>query len=125
MANNHETVDPDFIKRQKRRLLGIRAELIAAVRSNTLEEQGLSSPDREAVEAEEDAQKLALLELEGQLTARDTIRLQRINRALQKIEEGSYGLSDESGARIPRERLEVVPEAIFTVKEEELNNRGR
>ena len=39
-------------------------------------------------------------------------RLGDVERALQKIEEGTYGLSDESGEPIPRGRLEAVPEAI-------------
>jgi DnaK suppressor protein len=36
---------------------------------------------------------------------------------LQKIEDGTYGLSDTSGEPIPRERLEAMPEAIHTVSE--------
>jgi DnaK suppressor protein len=38
---------------------------------------------------------------------------------LKKIEEGTYGLSDISGQQIPRERLEVIPEALYTLSEEE------
>src|SRR3712207_6898461 len=46
-------------------------------------------------------------------------RLRYVERALQKIEEGTYGLSDDSGQPIPRGRLEAVPEAIRTVEEQE------
>jgi DnaK suppressor protein len=46
-------------------------------------------------------------------------RLERVNRALKKIEEGTYGLSDRSGKPIPRERLEAVPEALYTLSEEQ------
>jgi DnaK suppressor protein len=45
-------------------------------------------------------------------------RLENIERALQKIDEGTYGLSDESGEPIPKGRLEAVPEAIRTVDEQ-------
>lgn len=48
----------------------------------------------------------------------DARRLRNIDRALQKIEQGTYGLSDASGKPIPRERLEATPEAILTVQEE-------
>lgn len=48
--------------------------------------------------------------------ARDILR--RIERALQKMEEGTYGLSDRSGKPIPRERLEVMPYAVLTVDEQ-------
>ena len=39
-------------------------------------------------------------------------RLREVDRALQKVEEGTYGLSDDSGETIPRGRLEAVPEAL-------------
>jgi DnaK suppressor protein len=41
-----------------------------------------------------------------------------VKRALQKIEEGTYGLSDLSGAPIPAARLQAIPEALLTVEEE-------
>jgi DnaK suppressor protein len=41
------------------------------------------------------------------------------SRALQKIDESTYGLSDLSGEPIPKARLEIVPEAFLTVQEEE------
>ena len=53
-----------------------------------------------------------MLELEGNLVARDIARLERVNRALEKIKEGTYGLSDVSGQPIPRERLEAIPETF-------------
>lgn len=46
-------------------------------------------------------------------------RLRSVGRALQKISEGTYGLSDASGKPISKQRLERVPEAIYTVEEEE------
>jgi DnaK suppressor protein len=39
-----------------------------------------------------------------------------VQRALQKIEEGTYGLCDATGEPILRERLEAVPEAIYTLE---------
>ncbi len=48
-----------------------------------------------------------------------------MDRALKKIEEGTYGSSDVSGHLIPRERLEAVPEAICTLAEEKAQEEGR
>jgi|GEM_PF-679322 DnaK suppressor protein len=48
--------------------------------------------------------------------ARDILR--RIERALQKLDEGTYGLSDRSGKPIPVERLEAIPYAVLTVEEQ-------
>jgi DnaK suppressor protein len=74
---------------------------------------------------EDDAQKLTTLELQGNLAAVDNVRLRNIARALQKIADGTYGLSDGSGAPIPVERLEASPEAVYTVKEQESRDSAR
>jgi len=52
-------------------------------------------------------------------------RIGDIERALQKIAEGTYGLSDESGVPIPKARLDAMPEAILTVEEQEKREAGR
>jgi len=41
----------------------------------------------------------------------------------RKIEDGTYGLSEESSEIIGRERLEAKPEAIYTVEEERRRER--
>lgn len=45
--------------------------------------------------------------------------LEQCERALKKIEEGTYGYSDESGQFIGEERLDAVPYANLTVAEQE------
>lgn len=45
--------------------------------------------------------------------------LEQCRHALQKIEEGTYGYSDESGDFIGEERLDAVPYAALTVDEQE------
>jgi RNA polymerase-binding protein DksA len=47
---------------------------------------------------------------------RDT--LEKIDRALERIEEGTYGISEVSGKPIPIERLEAVPYATTLVDEQ-------
>jgi DnaK suppressor protein len=44
-------------------------------------------------------------------------RLAAIDRALQRLDDGSYGRSVRSGAPIPDERLEADPAAELTVEE--------
>ena len=41
-----------------------------------------------------------------------------VEQALQRLEEGRYGYSVESGEEIPADRLEAMPEAIRTVEEQ-------
>jgi DnaK suppressor protein len=54
---------------------------------------------------------------------RSVERRARIERALAKIEAGTYGFSDVSGERIPKERLNAVPEATNTLREQEASER--
>ena len=51
--------------------------------------------------------------------------LRAVERAEARLEAGTYGLSVESGARIPDERLEVRPTAERTVEEEAALEHGR
>ena len=48
----------------------------------------------------------------------DSELLGRIDHALERVGEGSYGVSEVSGARIPVERLEAVPWATTLANEE-------
>ena len=49
-------------------------------------------------------------ELESSLVA--------VNHALQRMDDGTYGLSEESGQPIPYERLEALPMATRTTDEQ-------
>jgi DnaK suppressor protein len=109
----------EFIDRQRERLMKLFDQLSATVQADQTEEtETKNQSSGESREAEDDAQRLTLLEIDGSLVSRDLDRLARIKRALKKIEDGTYGASDESGDPIPRDRLEAMPEAIFTLEEE-------
>jgi DnaK suppressor protein len=118
--------DAAFIEQQRRYLVKLRAVLRAAARNQEDEEADIKRESADHPrEYEDDAQKLANLELAGNLVVRDIGRLDRVERALRKVEEGTYGLSDLSGKAIARERLEAIPEAICTLDEEgELERSG-
>jgi DnaK suppressor protein len=45
--------------------------------------------------------------------------LRQIDRALEKIDEGTYGVCDVSGDEIPLKRLDAIPYATMTVKAQE------
>jgi DnaK suppressor protein len=111
--------DKAFIGRQRERLTRLLNQLSTTAVADQTEEAGIQNDSSgNAREAEDDAQRLTLLEIDGSLVSRDLDRLARIKRALEKIDDGTYGASDESGETILRDRLEAVPEAIFTVEEE-------
>ena len=118
MIGKLSTLDAAFIDKQGQRLRKAREDLLAATQAGEGEESGIhAQSEGEARESEDDAQKLAMLELDGTAVARNVQRLTVIERALQKIAEGTYGLSDESGAPISLDRLEAIPEALYTLEE--------
>lgn len=43
-------------------------------------------------------------------------RLRNIDLALEKLKKGNYGKCEKCGKNIPKERLEIVPEARFCLK---------
>jgi DnaK suppressor protein len=117
----NKELDQEFIARQKQRLQDLKAEL-QRVRD------GLQEDGRFRAEEEEDftqhdsgdmSQSLFTREVDATVERRVERRLEDVERALQKMEEGTYGLSDESGEPIPRGRLEAVPEATRTVEEQQ------
>lgn len=114
-------LDAAFVEKQRQQLLRLRATLVAASRATETEEVEIRTQRTgDAMELEDDAQGLDALERSANLAVRDLDRLERVNRALKKIEEGTYGLSDRSGEPIPRGRLEALPDALYTLSEEQL-----
>lgn len=63
-------------------------------------------------------------ELEQGLAEELRERLAAIERAERRLEEGTYGLSVESGQPIPDARLEAIPWAERTVEEQARYDRG-
>ena len=126
MKNVAAGIDAAFVEKQRQYLMRLRADLTAAAAASESDEAEVKSQRVDnAVELEEDAQALDALERDGNLVARDVARLERVDRALEKIAQGTYGLSDKSGEPITRERLQAVPEALYTLSEEQMLERHR
>jgi DnaK suppressor protein len=126
MATNTE-LDENFIAKQKERLQSLREELLRIMR--TAEEDERTRTEQDADFTEHDAgdmsREIFNREMDATIAEQVEQRLEIVNRALQKVEESTYGLSDISGEPIPRGRLEAVPEAIRTVEEQQRFEQGR
>ncbi len=104
----------------------LRAELCSELNAAEADETVINrDSSQQAREYEDDGQRLDTLEREGHLANRALGRLTGVDRALEKIAEGTYGLSDLTGQPISVERLEVLPDAICTSSEEEAAERRR
>jgi DnaK suppressor protein len=125
MSDQRGTLSQDFLEQQRERLDALRRTLLGG-------EEGTIATGRvdqeqhgdEAEEFEDAAQAMAQQEINQNLRNVNDLRISDIDRALQKIADGTYGLSDLSGDPIPVERLKAVPEAILTVAEQEKRDSG-
>ena len=126
MAAEQSHLSPEFIAQQRKRLEDLRKQVLGGeLNVNARKRAFTEEHGDEAEEFEDSAQDLAQEEVRQAQHDVDEHRVADIERALQKIDEGSYGLSDESGDPIPKARLEASPEAVLTVQEEEGRERGR
>ena len=115
-----QELDQQFVESQRERLVGLRDELVRI-------REGMADDERDLGEAEGDttldsgdlSQDMFTREMDASIGEQVGRRLGEVDRALQKIEEGTYGLSDDSGEAIPRGRLEAVPEALRTIEEQQ------
>ncbi|MGA3247909.1 MAG: TraR/DksA family transcriptional regulator [Paraburkholderia sp.] len=119
MSGPKVTLSEEFIAQQRTRLVALRGELLGG-EENTIASERSDEQEHgdEAEEFEDEAQGMAQNEVNQALHDVNDRRIHDIERALQKIADGTYGFSDASGDPIPKARLEATPEAIFTVEEQ-------
>lgn len=126
MAEQQGELSEGFIAQQRERLEALRRELLGGEENTLADEQATQEQHGdEAEEYEDEAQSMAQKEVNQALRDVNDHRIADIERALQKIKEGTYGFSDGSGVPIPKARLEVTPEAIFTVEEQSRRETGK
>jgi len=120
-------LDKEFVERQRGRLEELRAELVRMVEGLEEDQQFRAEEEEDFTEHDSGDMSQSLFTREMDATVEQTMekRLQSVDRALQKIEEGTYGICDDTGEPIPRGRLEAMPEAIYTVEAQQRRERER
>ena len=112
------------IARFKKRLEDLKQQLILHVRGASEEvkvsDESKGYSQHQADEGTDDFDRLVNLELTG----KEYQILKQIDRALEKIEDGTYGVCDITEESIPLARLEAVPYATMTVKAQEKFEKG-
>jgi DnaK suppressor protein len=121
-----DTLDQEFIEGQKQRLIDLRHELVGVRDRLAEDERGLEGGD-DFAETDTGDMSQSIFDREMDASVEEGIerRLGEVERALQKVEEGTYGVCDDTGEEIPRGRLEAVPEAIRTVEAQQRFERER
>lgn len=118
-----EHLSSAFIQSQRDRLETLSQQILGEETGAGASEIPRDSHAADARDSGEKGAREAQRSRQEALDANGRMQLGNIKRALEKIEEGSYGLSDDSGEPIPQARLEAIPEALLTVEEEEERER--
>jgi DnaK suppressor protein len=94
-----------------------RAEVLSLLAGTEAAQQADQEAQAEVGDAADPAQPLAAEAQDESIAQTLRDRLAAIDRALQRLDEGTYGRSVRSGVPIPDERLEADPAAELTVEE--------
>lgn len=112
MANTHSALTTSQLETLRRKLQDERRRILGVV------QQPLSTmPPDEPRELEETAQRATEQEGELEVDAPERALLSEVDRALGKMDAGTYGVSEKTGAPIPYERLAAVPWARYGADE--------
>jgi len=102
------------LKKFKEQLIRLREELLSLVQKTTENER--EYPSSEVGDSIDQAADSSARELLFELNHSERRKLEDIDRALQKIEQGRFGICEKCGDRISRKRLQAVPYAHFCIK---------
>jgi DnaK suppressor protein len=80
-------------------------------------EEDRETEDERGVDVDDPAQSLTAEGMDDAIAESLRARLDTIDRALKRLDDGTYGRSVRSGVPIPDERLEADPAAELTVEE--------
>jgi DnaK suppressor protein len=120
-------LDQEFVESQKQRLIDLRDELTRLRDGLEEDEVELEGGGDDFTETDSGDMSQSIFDREMDASVGEGIerRLGEVDRALQKIEDGTYGICEDTGEEIPRGRLEAVPEAVRTVAAQQRFERER
>jgi DnaK suppressor protein len=119
-SDTEEFMNPQQLEYFRRKLLGWRSELLKEADETlaSLQNGGMQEPDiTDRAAAETDR----ALELRTRDRARKLIS--KIDQALERIENGTYGYCEETGEPITLRRLEARPIATLSIEAQERHER--
>lgn len=119
-------LDKEFIERQRESLQRTREELARMKEGLAEDDQSRGGEQtHETSDMGDLGREIHTRQLDESVGEQVDSRLENIERALQKIEEGSYGICDDTGEEIPKGRLEAIPEAVTTVEAQQRRDERR
>ncbi|HEY2810650.1 MAG TPA: TraR/DksA family transcriptional regulator [Rhabdochlamydiaceae bacterium] len=118
------TLKKSDIEKFKKRLEEMRAQMTHLLRETKEDVKSIEETkgysQHQADEGTDDFNRTISLEV----SSKELSVLRQIERALDKITDGTYGVCDLTGEEIPIARLEAIPYATMTVKAQEKFEKG-
>ena len=111
---------PEDINRFRERLEAERAAIESRIGARNRDIQETVEEESGVGDSVDESLRIYGREDEEDANDVDQENLEQVKRALERIDSGTYGLSEVSGKQIPIERLEAVPYATTLVDEEPL-----
>ena len=108
----------------KKKLEAIRQQLTKSVRNASEDVKALEEPKGYSQHQADEGTDGFDQHIAIEVSTKGQGVLREVDRALEKIEEGTYGICDISGEEIPRKRLEAIPYATMTVTAQERHEKG-
>jgi DnaK suppressor protein len=117
MIMKNEYFSQTFLDKQKETLLKTKSEILNHMKTHSIED---IAPDADQIVEEVDKSQVYVSQrLSMELRERELKRLHEIEDALYRLEEGSYGLCDETGEPISEKRLEKLPWVRLSIAAQE------
>ena len=104
---NNEHFSQEFLTKQKEALLTSKSQILNHMRTHTIED--IAPQADQVVEEVDRSQVYVSQRLSMELRERELKRLHEVEEALYRLEEGTYGLCDDTGEPISEKRLEKIP----------------
>ena len=118
------TLKQTELQKFRARLEELKSSMTTTIRDSTEDVKNADASrgysQHQADEGTDDFNRTVTLEL----TSKEFNVLRQIERALEKLDEGTYGVCDISGDPIPIPRLEAITYATMTVRAQEQLERG-
>jgi DnaK suppressor protein len=119
-SDDEDFMNPMMLEYFRRKLLKWRADLLAESNAtlSSLQDGGIQEPDlTDRASAETDRS------LELRIRDRERKLLSKIDSAMRRIEDGSYGFCEETGEPISLKRLDARPIATLSIEAQERHER--
>lgn len=117
------TLKKSDIEKFKKRLLDIKNQINTSIQEVSEDVKSTENKGYSQHQADEGTDTF-VQSISMEISNKDLSVLRQVERALEKIDEGTYGICDVTGKEIPITRLEAIPYANMTVEAQEKLEKG-